>query len=68
MRQVRLGQTNLQVSAARSTRSSRVRYPCEGSPSGRLAKGASMAKLALFGAAARHGRLRPIGNAGEQQP
>jgi hypothetical protein len=68
MRQVCLGQTNLRVSAARSTRSSRVRYPCGGSPSGRQAKGAAMAKLALFGAAARHGRLRPIGNAGEQQP
>jgi hypothetical protein len=68
MRQVRLGQTNLQVSAARSTRSSRVRYPCEGPPSGRHANRASMAKLALFGAAARHGRLRPTGNAGEQQP
>jgi hypothetical protein len=61
------GRTNLQVCAARSTRSSRVRHPCEGSPSGRHGKGASMAKLALFGAAARHGRLRPTGNAGEQQ-
>jgi hypothetical protein len=68
MRQVRLGQTNLQVSAARSTRSSRVRYPCEGSPSGRHAKGASMAKLALFGAAARHGRPRPTVGGEEQQP
>ena len=67
MRQVRLGQTNLQVSAASSTRSSRVRYRCEGSSSGGHAKGASMAKLALFGATACHGRLRPIGNAGEQQ-
>ena len=68
MRQVRLGQTNLQVSAARSTRSSRVRYPCGGSPSGRHAKGAAMAKLALFGAAARHGRLRPTVGGEEQQP
>ena len=68
MRQVRLGQTNLQVSAASSTRSSRVRYRCEGSPSGRHAKGASMAKLALFGAAARHGRLRPTVGGEEQQP
>ena len=67
MRQVRLGQTNLQVSAASSTRSSRARYLCEGSPTGRHAKGASMAKLALFGAAARHRRLRPIGNAWEHQ-
>ena len=68
MRQVRLGQTNLQVSAARSTRSSRARYPCEGSPSGRHAKGASMAKLALFGAAARHGRLWSTVGGGELQP
>jgi hypothetical protein len=68
MRQVRLGQTNLQVSAASSTRSSRARYPCEGSPTGRHAKGASMAKLALFGAAARHGRLRPTVGGEEQQP
>ena len=68
MRQVRLGQTNLQVSAARSTRSSRVRYPREGSPSGRLAKGASTAKLALFGAAARHGRLRPTVSREETTP
>ena len=67
MRQVRLGQTNLQVSAAGSTRSSRVRYRCEGSPSGRYAKGASMVKLALFGAAARHGRLRSTVGGGEQQ-
>ena len=68
MRQVRLGQTNLQVSAAGSTRSSRVRYRCEGSRSGRHAKGASMVKLALFGAAARHGRLRSTVGGEEQQP
>ena len=67
MRQVRLGQTNLQVSAARSTRSSRVRYPGEGSPSGTIAKGASMAKLGLFSAAAGHGGLRPTVG-GEEQP
>jgi hypothetical protein len=67
MRHVRLGQTNLRVSAASSTRSSRVRSRCEGSPSGRHAKGASMAKLVLFGAAARHGRLRSTVGGEEQQ-